>query len=159
MFGPHSASCFPFLDPSANCCLGRTQGATCDASYDCRGLLSCQAGVCQGESGCGEACMRTLQGATIDCCRPEAFYNSSCMQDSDCQGARHCTSAGLCAGDSGCTAQTSGQKVIYDRECICTHIGEFCSYAQGIPCADGCAVWSPAKDHVVCSRVELFATE
>lgn len=44
-------------------------------------------------------------------------------------------------------------KVLYDQECVCLHTGGLCSYSQGIPCANGCQVWSPGPTITVCSRL------
>lgn len=158
MFGPESATCFPFLNPASNCCLGGQRDAACASSSDCRGLMTCSAGICRGESGCDEACTVQLDGRSYDCCTPEPFNFGTCASDSDCQGARYCTEDGYCAGYSGCQAQSSGQYVTYDKECLCLGIGGFCSYSAGIPCADGCAVWSPAPGLLVCSRLDLFGS-
>jgi hypothetical protein len=158
LFGPYTASCFPFLDPSSNCCAGGSVGAFCDSREDCRGLSVCTAGICTGESGCEAACNVRINGQVHDCCAPEAVFSGRCSVDADCQGARYCSDSGFCAGDSGCVAKASGQKVIYDRECVCTQMGSFCSYSQGLPCADGCSMWSPSPGTLVCSRLETFAS-
>lgn len=157
MFGPESASCFPFVDPASNCCVGGGVGAACSSTYDCRGLSSCIAGTCQGDAGCDRACFVEMDGALQDCCRPEAFFGGTCVDDADCQGARHCAENGYCEGRSGCVAGSSGQRIMYDRECICANLGEFCSHSHGIPCANGCTVWNPAPDLTVCTRLDIVA--
>lgn len=158
LFGPYTASCFPFLDPSSNCCAGGQEGAVCNSAGDCRGLLTCSAGSCVGTSGCETACTVNIGGAPYDCCVPEAWHSGTCTSDVDCQGARYCTESGFCAGSSGCESKTSGQKIVYDRECVCTQMGSFCSYSQGIPCADGCDIWSPAPDTLICARIDQWGS-
>jgi hypothetical protein len=99
-----------------------------------------------------------MDGKLQNCCVPESFYGGSCVQDADCQGARYCTEQGFCAGVSGCEASSSGARIIYDKECVCAHIGEFCSYSHGIPCADGCALWKPAPTLTVCARLDVVGS-
>ena len=151
MFAPESASCFPFWDPAYNCCFGAQEGGRCNSSSGCRGLGQCISGTCQGNSGCSEACRLTLDENTYDCCKPESFFNGSCLSDNDCQGARFCSENGFCSGISGCHTKASGNRIIYDAECICTHIGEFCSYSHGIACANGCHVSTPSPGLTMCT--------
>lgn len=157
MLAPQSESCFPFLDPESNCCLGSLVGGKCDSNTDCRGLTKCVAGSCSGESGCEHACNMMIDGETRDCCVPESYFNGACTSDTDCQGARYCTYEGFCAGSSGCQERSSGQRVIYDKACVCTNTGGFCSYSHGIPCANGCSVTVPAPGLMLCSRHHTFS--
>jgi hypothetical protein len=149
MLPPHTLACFPFADLEANCCTGGGEGSWCQRSSDCRGLSSCVAGQCRGTSGCERAC-HPRPG--LNCCAAETLKFGACEEDSDCQGARTCDK-GQCVGESGCAMRLPGDKIIYDRECVCTHIGEFCSYANGIPCADGCELWSPSPGTTMCSAI------
>ena len=154
MLGPESLGCFPFGSGS-NCCLGGMEGSRCASDSDCRGLSSCQAGSCSGASGCERACTVPFQNTSLDCCQPEAFFSGSCEQDEECQGLRKCIK-GFCAGDSGCTRRTSGQTIVYDKQCICANTGNLCSFAHGVPCADGCTLWMPSEDNYVCSRIDAL---
>ena len=157
MLGPQSDACFPFPMLDANCCEGKPAGATCSSSSECLGMQTCREGICHGESNCTAACIKDIFGAKRDCCVPELFQANTCTDDRECQGARYCSADGFCEGISGCQEMKSGITVSYDIECVCSHIGEFCSYASGIPCADGCHMWQPSEGRFVCSRL-AFAT-
>lgn len=151
MYAPESLSCFPFLEPSANCCLGSQEGGRCDSNAQCRGLAQCAAGTCVGDTGCADACSTNVDGKTYDCCKPESFFNGRCQSDDDCQGARLCTAGGFCAGASGCQVAENEDRVTYDKACLCTNVGGFCSYSRGIPCANGCTVHTPSPGLTLCS--------
>jgi len=151
MYAPESLSCFPFLEPSANCCLGSQEGGRCDSSAQCRGLGQCKAGICVGDSGCENMCRTTVDGNIYNCCKPESFSNGRCQRDGDCQGARRCNPQGFCTGFSGCALTISEPRVIYDKACLCTNLGGFCSYREGIPCANGCTVHRPSSSLTFCT--------
>ena len=152
MLEPELASCFPFGDVSANCCLGQMEGSACNEDAVCRGLSRCVAGLCTGASGCEKACHTFVQGEIMDCCRPEAFFHGTCIKDHDCQGLRKCKD-GFCHGRSQCRGNSSGNKILYDQECLCTST-VLCSQDMGVPCANNCQVWQPVEGLILCSRLD-----
>ena len=133
--------CYPFADPSADCCFGGGEGAKCSKDSDCLGLSYCSEGLCKGPSGCPDFCLRkTESGERINCCVPEASRLHRCMHDSDCLGARTCDAAsGVCTGDSGCKDPANPQvRVIYDAECLCLGVTGDCLFPDGVPCSATC---------------------